>query len=198
MLLVGTWAIGSQRKPLHLSLQSPFWETQPDWSNCSPIKAKFHQAILLANQLASWSATCQRPGHRPAVNRSAARFELCRHVDITRTWSQTGSNLVCYLFSDLLAHCYRARQCVIGQIPPRYRSATRSLAGCRSARKLVRQQDSLIEFGLEQMVEVVDRVEVVYCLHCSDQQEMKCVCAGEFQRGTQEASGRNVHCSFLR
>jgi len=31
-----------------------------------------------------------RPGHRPAAKPAATRFE---HVEIARTWSQTGSNL---------------------------------------------------------------------------------------------------------
>ena len=45
-------------------------------------------AILLA---------CRRPGFRPVAD----RFQLSRHVEIARTWSQTGSQLVCDQTSSL-------------------------------------------------------------------------------------------------
>ena len=52
-------------------------------------------------QLASRSHTCSRAGRRPGFRSVAVRFELYRHVEIARSWPQTGSQLVC----NLLASC---------------------------------------------------------------------------------------------
>ena len=49
---------------------------------------------LARKQRASRSADSSRAGRRPAVNRSATRFELSRHVEIAGTWLQAGRELV--------------------------------------------------------------------------------------------------------
>jgi len=59
-----------------------------------------------AIQLASWSQTSSEAGRRPGFRPVADRFELSRHLEIARTWSQTGSQLVAparELIRELLA-----------------------------------------------------------------------------------------------
>jgi len=64
-----------------------------------------------ASWFASWSASSRagrRPGCRPVVDTfelSRHRFELSRHVEIARTWSQAGSQLVCDQFASWSATC---------------------------------------------------------------------------------------------
>jgi len=98
------------------------------------VKAKFHYAVQLANQLASWFATCERAaseldnvmefglsgaiqlasrsqtssraGRRPSANRSATRFEISSNLSATgrKPGLRPAGKLVC----DLLATCYPA------------------------------------------------------------------------------------------
>jgi len=83
------------------------------------------------------SATSSRAGRRPGFRPVVDRFELSRHVQIARTWSQTGSQLICDLLATWIA-------------PDRTISITlsNSLAAGRPARELVRELDSVMEFGL--------------------------------------------------
>jgi len=55
--------------------------------------------------LASRSATSSRAGLRPDFRSFADRFELSRHAEIGRTWSQTASQLVCYQRASWSATC---------------------------------------------------------------------------------------------
>jgi len=73
------------------------------WSQtCSELEFGLSLTILPATSKlarASRSATSSPAGRKPGFRSVADRFELSRHVEIARTWSQTGSQLVC----DLLA-----------------------------------------------------------------------------------------------
>jgi len=86
----------------------------------------------------SSSRAGRRPGFRPVVD----KFELSRHVEIARTWSQTGSQLVCELLASWIA-------------PNRPNSITlsSSLAGRIPAGEPARELDSVMEFGLKLTVE---------------------------------------------
>ena len=44
-------------------------------------------------------SVANRPGFRPVAD----RLELSRHVEIPRTWSQTGSQLVCDVLASWIA-----------------------------------------------------------------------------------------------
>ena len=88
---------------------------------------KFDYAIQLSSSRAG-----RRPGFRPVAD----RFKLSRHVEIARTWSQTGSQLVC----DQLATC-------IAPDRPNSIMLSSSLAGREPACEL----DSVMEFGVKQL-----------------------------------------------
>jgi len=92
-------------------------------------------------QLASRSATSSQARRRPGFRPVADRFELSQHVEIARTCSQVGLRAARELVCDLLASWVA---------PDRPNSITlfSSLAGRRSAHKLVRELDSVMEFGL--------------------------------------------------
>jgi len=64
-------------------------------------------AILLASNSLAGSAdqlaSCELVAARPAVNRSATRFELSQHVETARTCLRQDRNHVCDQLAHLLA-----------------------------------------------------------------------------------------------
>ena len=143
--------------------------------------------IQLANQLASWSATCQRAASeldsvmgfgisrhalscslavsQQLASRSQTSCEpICDQVRAISTCrdssnlSATGRKPGRELVADLLATCSRAARW-IGQIPLRcparqqLASMSQTSSGTRS--RLVRQLDSVMEFGLTRVQLVV-------------------------------------------
>jgi len=84
-----------------------------------------------------------RAGRRPGFRPVADKFELSRHVEIARTWSQPGS---------LAAGLRPARELLASWIAPNRPNSimlSSSLAGLRPARELY----SVMEFGIKLTVE---------------------------------------------
>ena len=105
-------------------------------------------------QLASRSATSSQARRRPGFRPVADKFELSQHVEVARTCSQIGLRPAC---ADQLASWSQTdlHEPVCDLLaswvaPDRPNSITlfSSLAGRRSAHKLVRELDSVMEFGL--------------------------------------------------
>ena len=85
----------------------------------------------------SITLSSSRAGRRHGFLPVADRFELSRHVEITGTWSQTGSQLVYDLIASWIAHDR-----------PNSITLSSSLAGRRLAREPARELDTSMEFGL--------------------------------------------------
>jgi len=118
--------------------------------------SKFHYTIYLATWLVSWFATwpvtCFGCGRRLGFRHVTDRFKLSRHVEIARTWSQTGSGhiplryLARELVADLLASWSQAGQ----------RNGIWSRTGLRPASEL----DIVMEFGVRHAHDVHTQVFV--------------------------------------